>query len=273
MKKNIVSTIVLFIVLIFAWSAFIEPNMLVITNYNIKQNNLKGLKIVFVSDFHVNPYQKQNLKKLVKEVNAQNPDLILTTGDFVYGYNKNETMPIQDIAKELSGLKSKYGIYTVLGNHDWIQGGEEIEKALEANGIIVLGNENKIVHIKNQKIYIAGVEDITTRNIDLVKALNKISSPSILLTHSPDVFPFVTHESNRQLTDIVDLTLAGHTHGGQIVLPGYGPIIVPSDYGKKYASGLIKEKGKKMIVTKGIGNSILPLRFNCPPEIVVINFN
>lgn len=86
----------------------------------------------------------------------------------------------------------------------------------------------------------------------------------ILLCHSPDVFPKVPKE--------VNLTLAGHVHGGQVRLPILGSLIVPSNYGDKYSQGLIEENGKKMIVTKGIGNSILNVRFNCIPEIVVIEF-
>ena len=85
------------------------------------------------------------------------------------------------------------------------------------------------------------------------------------MTHSPDVFVDV-QKSN------VKLTLAGHVHGGQVRLPFIGALIIPSKYGDKYSHGLIEEDGQKMVVTKGIGTSILPVRFNCIPEIVVINF-
>lgn len=268
MKKFFIVVLLSLIV----WAFFIEPNMLTVRTLNIKVQGLKGLKVVFVGDFHVKPNQKKHLTQIVNKINEQNPDLILSTGDFVSGHKSRQSLPIEDIAKELSKLKSKYGIYAVLGNHDWWQGGEKIEKALEKNGIIVLGNENKIVNINGVKLYIAGVEDITTRNIDLVKALKNIHHPSILLSHSPDVFPFISKPSDFKITGNVDLTLAGHTHGGQVNIPFIGPLVVPSDYGKKYAQGLIKENSKIMFVTKGIGTSILPMRFNCTPEIVVINF-
>jgi len=259
--------------LLFIWSFFIEPNMLAVRTLNLQVQGLKGLKVVFVGDFHIKPYQKKRLSYIVKKINEQRPDLILSIGDFVSGHHPKQSLPIEDIAKEFSKLKPKYGFYAVLGNHDWWQGGERIEKVLEKNGIIVLGNENKVINIKGKKLYIAGVEDITTRNIDLVKALKNVQSPSILLTHSPDVFPFVADPGSSKITGQVDLTLAGHTHGGQVNIPFIGSLIVPSDYGQKYAQGLIKENGKAMFVTKGIGTSILPIRFNCIPEIVVINFN
>lgn len=114
------------------------------------------------------------------------------------------------------------------------------------------------------KIYIAGVEDKATRTPKIYNALENTKNPVILLTHSPDVF--------QKVPSGVNLTLSGHVHGGQARLPILGTLIVPSDYGDKYSLGLIEEKGKKMIVTKGIGNSILNVRFNCVPEIVVIEF-
>lgn len=250
--------------LLIVWSIFVEPNLLTVKTLDLHVKGLSGLKVVFVGDFHVKPYQKKRLTNVVKKINEQNPDLILTTGDFVSSYNKKFSMSIKDIAKELSKLRSKYGVYAVLGNHDWKQGGEEITRELQNIGFVVLGNENKFININGKKLYIAGVEDLTTRTVKLDKALEKTSQPTILLTHSPDVFPFITKK--------VDLTLAGHTHGGQIVLLIIGPPIVPSDYGKKYAQGLIVENNKIMFVTKGIGTSILPVRFNCMPEIVIINF-
>lgn len=268
MKKIIITILCLILV----WAFFIEPNMLTVNPLNISVKGLDGLKVVFVGDLHVKPNQKKNIVRVVEEINAQNPDIILTAGDFVSGHFERESMPIEDIAQELSKLKSKYGIYAVLGNHDWWQGGEKIQKALEKDGIVVLANENKVLNINGEKLYIAGVEDITTRNIDLVKALKGTSSPTILLTHSPDVFPFITRKEDFTVTKNVDLTLAGHTHGGQVVIPFIGPLHTNSDFGNRYVRGLIKENGKTMFVTKGIGTSILPVRFNCVPEIVVINF-
>lgn len=262
MKKILFAIIFLFCI----WVFLVEPNMIKVTNLNLKINGLSGSKVVFVGDLHVKPYQKEHLKHVVAKINEQHPDLILCIGDFVSGHKPRHSLPIEEIAKELSVLKPKYGFYAVLGNHDWWQGGEKIEKVLEQNGIIVLGNENKVVDIHGEKLSIAGVEDLSTRGVDLQKAVKNIHHPSILLSHSPDVFPLLKGEN------AVDLALAGHTHGGQVRLPFVGPVIVPSYYGKKYAGGLVEESGQKMFVTKGIGTSVIPIRFNCVPEIVVINF-
>lgn len=258
--------------MLIVWSFFIEPNLLTVNSVNIKVDGLKGLKVVLFSDLHVKTYQKKNLIRVIDKINEQQPDIVLNTGDFVSAENKKYSMPIEETARELSRIKAKYGTYAVLGNHDWWQGGEKIERALEKNGITVLGNENTYITINGKKIYIVGVEDMTTRNINLAKALKNVSSPAILMTHSPDLFPYITKPANQKLTGKVNLVLAGHTHGGQVVFPFIGPVIVPSEYDKKYASGLFEENGHKMFVTKGIGTSILHVRFNCIPEIVVLNF-
>ena len=90
-------------------------------------------------------------------------------------------------------------------------------------------------------------------------------NPVILLSHTPDVFP--------EVDERIELTLAGHTHGGQVIIPFYGPIYVPSKYGKKYSKGYFEEGNKKMFVTGGIGTSVFPIRFNNFPEIIILNIN
>lgn len=262
--KNTTIFIIL-IILLLIYCFFIEPNMLTITHYKINDKDLSGIRIVFVGDFHIKPNQEKRLKKVINTINKQNPDIVLSVGDFVSGHQENMTMPIEDIAKQLKNIKSKYGFYTVLGNHDWWQDGEHIKEILSKSGIIVLENSNKNIQINNKNIYISGVDDMMTRETDITSALANTKNPTILLSHNPDIFPYIPQE--------VNLTLAGHTHGGQVRFPIIGAPIVPSYYGDLYSQGLIIENNKKMIVTKGIGNSILSIRFNCIPEIVVIEFN
>lgn len=264
MALKIIIILILILVGVAIDSLLIEPNILRVKKYPLPDANLKGLKIVFVSDFHITPNGQKRFDKLINKINNEKPDIVLSTGDFVGGYKDNETMPIEDIAQNLTKIKSKYGIITVLGNHDWDTDGIKITKTLEANNIKVLANSNVKINTNNKEISIAGVEDLKTRKPDIDKALTNTNNPTILLTHSPDVFPNVPQE--------VNLTLAGHLHGGQIRLPFWGALTVPSKYGNKYTTGKITENGKTMIVTNGIGMSILPIRFNCPPEIVVITF-
>lgn len=241
-------------VLLFIWSFFIEPNLLVIKNYTLDAAG--GNKIVFVSDFHIAKNEKKRLKKIVKLINEQKPDLVLSGGDFIKGHDGKNTLSIEEQAEILKQIKAP--VITVLGNHDGWYDKERIKNVLEKNGITVLENTNT----KFKNIYIAGVEDIQTGFPDIKSALKNKQKPIILLSHSPDIYYDVKDE--------VDLILAGHVHGGQVCIPFYGAVTVPSKYGTKFSNGLINETKNKMIITKGLGTSILPLRFCAVPEIVVI---
>ena len=243
---------------------FIEPNKLRITEYRIKNDNLSGLKAVFVGDFHFKKNDTARLNKVINMIKSQNPDVVFSTGDFVAGHTLKTSLEVDKIADALGSIKPKYGFYTVLGNHDWWADGELITTELRKNGITVLENSSANFVYNNKTVYVAGIEDLQTRIPDITTSLVNTSAPTIMLTHTPDMFP--------QVPENVFLTLAGHTHGGQIRLPFIGAVIIPSEYREKYAQGLIKENNRTLIVTKGIGTSILPIRFNCTPEVVVIVF-
>lgn len=260
--KNIILT-VLFL-LLFIWAFFIEPNMLTVTKYQVQDKELSGIKIVFVSDLHIKPHQKKRLQEIIGLINNQNADMVLCGGDLVSGHNKLLTMPIEKIAIELQNIKSKYGFYTILGNHDQYIGTDYIIETLKNNKINVLYNSNVKVNVNGKDIYIAGIQYKPKNMIPIEKSLENTKSPVIMLTHSPDEI--------KKIPNSVNLILAGHTHGGQIVIPVIGPILTGSQYHNLYAYGQINENGKKLITTRGIGVSILPFRLNCPPEIVVIEF-
>ena len=238
--------------------------MLIVKRIKLKDKALKGIKIVFASDFHIKFYEEKRLQKIVKMINNESPDLILSTGDFFSGYKNKSTLNIEKITKYLGELKSNYGFFTSLGNHDFYRGNDIVTKELEKEGITVLSNNHTSVNIKDKTIYIAGVEDLKTGKPDVKKALENTDGIKILLTHSPDVFKNVGQD--------VNLTLAGHLHGGQVRFPFIGAVFCPSEFGTKYAMGIFEENNKKMVVTSGIGTSKLPIRFLCMPEIVVIEF-
>lgn len=251
--------IILIIVIIAVWGFFIEPNILTVKHLKIKDEQLKGLKIVFASDFHIKPYESYRLQRLIKAINKQNADIVLLGGDYVSGHKKGSSMTIDKIAGEFANIKSKYGTYAVIGNHDGWQGKEEIINELEKHNVKVLFNSN----ICFEKLCIAGVDDMQTGNPDINKALKNTKDPIILLSHTPDIINDVPY--------FVNLILAGHLHGGQIRIPD--ALVVPSKFGKTFANGYYEYKGKRIYTTYGLGTSILPIRLNCPPEIVVINFD
>ncbi len=262
MKKILLITVsILLFAWLFVYSTTIEPNKLEVKTVEIEDTQLSGLKVLFLGDFHIAPKHEKRLQKIVEAMNEQEPDLILSVGDFVKGHTNKSTMPIEIIAKELGKAKSQ-GFYTVLGNHDtWIYGNEMIP-ILEKNNIKVLHNSNIKLRIKNKDLYIAGIADLVTDKADIPLAMADTQKPVIFLTHNPDAFV--------KLKSDVNLVLAGHTHGGQIRLPLVGALLVPSQY--KFEHGIYENETNKMIVTKGLGNSILPVRFNCVPEMIVIKF-
>ena len=245
------------------YSLLIEPYSLTTTKYRINIPSLSGLKIIFASDFHIGPYffEQWRLQKIITAINRENADIVILGGDYVKGHCKESSMSIDNIAASLSKIKSQSGIFAVLGNHDSYYDKDEVKGSLLAHGINVLDNENKRISIGDKFLYIAGVSDYYTDKPDIHAALKNTRKPTILVTHSPDVLP---------QTPKVDLVLAGHTHGGQIVIPFIGAPLVPSDYGNRYRYGLIRENGNSLIVTQGLGTSLLPIRFNCRPEIIII---
>lgn len=239
----------------------IEPNLITVKYLTLKSEDIKKLKIVFVSDFHLSKTSGGRLQKIVNAVNKENPDIIISGGDYVIMHNAKVSMNMEKAAKILAGMRSKYGIYSVLGNHDYNKDGEYIKKSLIKEGIKILENSNEIVRHGDSFIYIAGISDMQTTYYDLDKALKETKPPVILVSHSPDIMPSAKGR--------VNLILSGHTHGGQIRIPFYGAVIVPSKYGKRFESGFIENL---MYVTKGLGTSIIKARFNCPPEITVIEY-
>ena len=238
--------------------------MLKTSVYRIRHAKLAGLKVVWASDFHFAPKHEHRLRKIVDRIAAQKADMILLGGDFVKGRRFEKSMPIEKIGAGLAELRAPLGIYAVLGNHDWRWDGKKIADVLLKHGIEVLENENRCVGHTNGSLWLAGLADYNMRQPDIRKALENTGEPLLVLTHSPDVFPHIPEQ--------VVLTLAGHTHGGQVVLPWLGALLVPSVFGKRYEGGFIEENGKKLLVSRGLGTSLLPVRFNCRPEIVVVMF-
>ncbi len=222
------------------------------------------LRIAVLSDLHIgSPHVGlDKLRKIVERTNAESPALIVVLGDFVTGGPNGRRsggfVEPELIAQELKKLRAPLGVYAVLGNHDWWYDGERVAKALTDAGIPVL--ENRAVHVGH--IWLGGIADYWTREPAVAGTLRQVKSddPVVLITHNPDIFPEVPSR--------VSVTLAAHTHGGQVKLPIIGTLITTSKLG--YNAGEYVEQGRHLFVTTGIGTSILPVRFGVPPEIVIL---
>lgn len=231
-----------------------------------KSNN--DLKIAVLADLHIGSlgFNLNKLKQIVELTNEQKPDIVFLLGDYLVnkGPLKKQIMP-EPIANELKNLRAHYGVIAILGNHDWWVDGERVRKTFEDNGIIVLENQSIKVNNGKGSFWVAGLADLTTRKVDIEGTLAEINdeSPIILLSHNPDVFP--------QVPERVTLTLAGHTHGGQVKLPIFGRPFVPSKYNEQYAYGHIVKGNKNLFISAGLGNSIVPIRIATKPEIIILN--
>lgn len=256
----------------FVWGFFIEPAQLHFRDYKIYvknwPENLSGFSIAFITDIHTgSPHiGLDKVAAIVAGTNERAPDLILLGGDYMIQEVVGGTpMDSEKTAAVLAALKAPLGVYAVLGNHDWWDDYETVAANLKKHNIEVLEDRALRLESKGGAFWLAGFSDYDEGPRAFPQVLDSITSdePIIAFTHSPDIFP--------ELPLRVALTLAGHTHGGQVYIPGIGPPIVPSAYGQRYAYGLIEENGKQLFVSPGIGTSILPVRFLAPPEVSMLH--
>lgn len=220
---------------------------------------LEGFTIVQITDVHLYPMtQPELVKKAVIMANALNPDLVVLTGDYVW----QELAAIDELAPILAGLNAKYGVFSTLGNHDYWLNADVITAAMESYGLPVLINQGLSIQHGDGSIYIAGLDDGWSGNPDLGKTLEGVNSAEtvVLLCHEPDLADRYSLDSR------IDVQLSGHTHGGQIRLPGIGALILPY-LGRKYDLGLYKVNDMLLYTNRGLGVISEPVRFNCPPEI------
>jgi predicted MPP superfamily phosphohydrolase len=253
------------------WGFVIEPGLLRTTKVEVASDRLPAkmqpLRIAVISDLHVgSPWNGlERIDTVIRRINAFKADIVLLLGDYVvHGVMFGQFVPPETTAQHLRGLKARHGVYAVLGNHDWWLDGKRIRRVFEAAGIRVLDNEAVAVPLPGGPVWLAGIADDTTRNPDPARTLQAVpeGEPVVMFAHDPAIFPDVPRR--------VAITLAGHTHGGQVYLPWVGALITPGRAPRRHAYGLIHEDGKTMFVTAGLGTSIIPVRFNMPPEIALI---
>ena len=252
------------------YAFWLEPNRLIVKRVDIPLPGWPGgrpLRVVAIGDIHGGaPYMTaQKIKSMVQLANRQKPDVVALLGDYVIlGVLGGRFMEPETVAGALSGLSAPGGVFAVLGNHDWWYNGPRLRTALERAGFRVLEDEVATITVDGRKVHVAGLADEWTRRPDVEKtlALLPAGEPALVLTHGPDLFP--------KIPRLNGLTLAAHTHGGQVRLPLMGAPIVPSRYRQRYVAGIVREGDRTMFVTSGVGTSVLPVRLGVPPEIAVL---
>lgn len=243
------------------------------------------LRVAVIADLHAcQPMMgRGRIRDIVDLTNSEAPDIVAILGDF-NGAHNFVTGPVwpEEWAEELARLRAPHGVFAVLGNHDFWHGplptikgdeGESIRRALKAAGICLLENAVQRIDTPRGAFWIAGLADQMAQHAgrgsfhgmdDLPGTLRQVSddAPVLLLAHEPFVF--------RRMDPRVSLTLCGHTHGGQVYIPGIGAPISYLRMERDLVYGHVTQRGQHMIISAGLGTSILPVRFLRPPEVVVV---
>jgi len=253
------------------WAFWLEPASLVLSEERVSLplSTHRPLRVAILTDLHVgSPFNGiVRLRDVVRRTNAARPDIVCILGDVVmiHGIVGGRQVPPEEIAAELKHLSAPAGVVAVLGNHDGWFDHDRVRGALETSGVRVIEEASTRIETPAGPLWFAGISDLWTGRHDIAAALSSVRDDGasvVLLTHNPDVFPFVPGR--------VALTLAGHTHGGQVRLPLIGRPVVPSQFGQRFAAGHVVEGGRHLLVATGIGTSILPVRFRVPPTVTLL---
>lgn len=273
----------------------IEPRFrLAVTRYRLAPpgwpKGARRLRVAALADVHAcEPWMPlSRIEDIVSATNRLAPDLIVLLGDYVAGLQRFRSAAVapEDWARAFGRLSAPLGTYAILGNHDWWSDVDRVRAAFDAHDIPVLENSAKFLAPSGGAgFWLAGLGDQLAhypgnvpyprdgrlprngrgRGVDdlpgTLAGIPEDGNPIVLLAHEPDIFA--------EMPDRVSLTLAGHTHGGQVALPYFGRPVVPSR--TRYAYGHVVEDDRHLIVSGGLGCSIVPVRFGVPPEIVVVD--
>jgi hypothetical protein len=252
---------------------FFEPRHLVAERVDIHLARLpdefRGFRLAQISDFHFGPYMgKAGVQRAAELAHSFHPDLIVLTGDFVshplVGSNGREgalhAEPCADALVSVRGAP----MVAVLGNHDHWNDAEIVAEALAERGIRVLRNEAFAIERGRSRLWISGIDDAFVGAADLEETLREVpkSEATVLLAHEPDFADEAAHYP-------VDVQFSGHSHGGQVQLPGVGPLVLPA-LAQKYPLGLNRVGRLQVYTNRGIGVINPPVRFLCPPEVTLV---
>ena len=249
------------------WALFVAPRRLVVERHTLRlsrwPSELDGLRVAVLSDLHAGgPHvRERRLERIVARVNRERPDFVALLGDYV-----DPAVPLgrpvdpREVARRLAALEAPLGAMAVLGNQDWANETGRVVGALRDHGIPVLENGAAPVEGAAAALWVAGLADLRRRHPDPVLAFSKVPDAVavIALTHDPDAWPRIPGRAA--------LTVAGHTHGGQVGIP----VLRRKAAGSRFTGGLVEEDGRVMYVSRGIGTSRLPIRFAAAPEISVL---
>lgn len=266
-KKHKVCLLIILILAILGIYLYYENTTLEVTYYEIINDKVprdfNNFKIIQISDYH-NENSKRLNDTLIKKIKEEKPNIIVITGDLIDSRRTNV-----DVALEfIKNIKTVAPIYYVTGNHEDITNDYSIlKKGLLNERIRILENETEVISIGESFINLIGIDDSNSEyscENNLSFSNYSTDTYNILLSHRPELFE--TYKKNN-----IDLVFTGHAHGGQFRIPFIGGVVAPNQgLFPKYTSGVFTRESTTMIVSRGIGNSIIPFRINNNPELVVV---
>jgi len=248
-----------------------EPKEFMVETFPINIRRLPaaftGFRIAQISDIHMGGWMNvDRLQQVADLVMAQKPDVLLITGDFLKGhrFTESEEQGIKDLKKVLRPLAAGIPTFAVLGNHDYYTNPKAIREMLRQCKITDLTNAVFTLTREGGNLHLCGVDDIRHGDVRLEDVTSQLGDGgvAILLVHEPDFADISA------VTGKFDLEISGHSHGGQIVLPFYGPPVLPLS-GQKYPSGMYQVGNMLQYTSRGVGTDRLAIRINCPPEITI----
>ena len=277
-KKRILTLLLLVLIIMIGWTLWgntaLEVNEFEIVSDRIPQG-FDGFRIAQVSDLHNAQFGEGNFK-LIELLSQTDPDIIVITGDLIDSRHTDIEVALE-FARQIS---KKAPVYYVSGNHEArVHEYEDLKMGLVEAGVIVLENQKVKITREGESLTLMGIDDPSFQEDYLFgdaasvtrAALSDLQNESdgykVLLAHRPELF-------NIYVESGVDLVFSGHAHGGQFRLPFIGGLVAPNQgFFPKYDAGLFSEDNTTMIVSRGVGNSIIPLRFNNRPEIILVELN
>jgi predicted MPP superfamily phosphohydrolase len=257
------------------WGFKVEPGWVVVEQVELALPRLSpaffGLRVAVLGDIHMGGWMNaERLQHVVDKVVAEKPDLICLTGDYLLGHGFDETARgnLADLVNMLTPLAAATPTYAVLGNHDYWTNARAVRQMLRDSGITELTNAVTTLTRDGEQLHLCGIDDLWEGDVRLETVLAQLPAEgaALLLAHEPDF------ADTSAATGRFDLQISGHSHGGQVVIPFYGPPVVPY-LGEKYPLGLYDVKGMFQYTNRGVGMASLPVRINCPPEITLFTLN
>ena len=263
--------------LLSGYGVYVEPIRPRIRRLDLKlralPRELDGARLIHLSDPHLGPFNSRRyLASVMARCSELDAHVLLLTGDYVHGSGEF----FEPVARLMAQVKTRHGALAVLGNHDHWEDPARCRRALISQGIQVIENERLFLSSAGLTVQapasgglcLAGVGDLWEGRHNLDDCFGGVDPeiPRILLTHNPD---YAENPTARQGQHRVDLMLAGHTHGGQVRVPGVRSLVIPSFYGSKYARGWVQGPAFPVFVTTGVGVTILPVRVMVRPEVVL----